>query len=183
MKAVLIMSAWVGLGWLWVHRKDFKGIDFTFTEKITFRSIIDMIIMSPLVILLMMIIYLSSFIGITFNLWNTAKEFIDITYRFIPFRLKRKWLYHVAESENLYFTTYYIKWAPKELEPIIIQYYIDNNCRIDSDAFDLLKNGQWKWTYLNEASKKRDLFDYESEWLKEFIATERERKINEILDL
>jgi hypothetical protein len=181
MKAVLIMSAWVGLGWLWCQRKDFKGIDFTFTEKII-RSIIDIIIMSPIVILLLLFIYLSSVIGIAFNLWNIAEEFLDISYRFIPFRLKKKWLKHVAESENLYFTNY-IKWTPKELEPIIIQYFIDKNYRFDSDALELLKNDQWKWTYLNEASKKRDLFDYESEWLKEFIATERERKINEILDL
>ena len=182
---LIIIIIWTASGWYYSNTNYFKGIFnnplFVDNIKINSKAIFDFIVILPLFIFLVTIIYTVSFFAILFKCWDLCEDVMDITYRFMPNFLKKKWLLHLSEPDKGYIASY-MEYTPAKLQEIIIDFFIKNEFNFDEYYFNLIKTDMLKWKYL-DSKFHRELLTYEKEWLVEFTVSERERKINQILDL
>lgn len=176
MTLIIFIVIWGLIGYLYSQTDEFDGID---REQITLKGIFDFIIILPIFIVLFGLMYFATLIGIGFNYYKLCDDVIDVTYIALPRFLKRKWLIHISDEGNPAFHDY-IKHTPAKLQELIIQHYISNNYYFSQEDFNLLKTDLLKWNYL-DAKSKFGLNNWEKEWLVEFTARERDRKIDQIL--
>lgn len=148
------------------------------------KNIGKIIYILPMIIIIPIFVYLLCMFCLIFNFWlDAASDMIDSIYPvLLPF-YKKKWInFYLNKNQKSVDTYELIKYSNKELQRIIIQDYIKKNMWFNQTTFIALKDGNDKWEYLNLKSTKRGLNDWEKLWLKEFIALERDRKIDEIFN-
>jgi hypothetical protein len=171
---LIIIVFWSILGFYYTGTDMFEGVNF---DDITPKGIFDLISILPIFIVLYSILYVTSLIGIGFNYYELCDDMVDVTYITLPRYFKKKWLIHISKEDNPRLHGC-MKSTPAKLQEYIVQHYISNNFYFSQDDFKLLKTDLLKWNYINW---KKELNSWEKDWLVEFTARERERKINQIL--
>ena len=77
---------------------------------------------------------------------------------------------------------FYLEKTPAKLQYIIVDWHIDNIISFNETKFKEIKDNQLRWKYIDFMSKHRQLTIWESDWLKQYTADERDRKIDSILN-
>lgn len=179
MKILILIIIWGLIGWWYSNTELFEGLD----KKLKLRTIIDLIIILPLFAGTFILLYSSCFFGLLFNIEYLIDKSDDIMYQFMPLPLKRKMLFYFRKTQGTIYISY-LSQTPAKLQSIIIDSYIQRNQPLNNEAFEELKTDSLKLEYLDKKSKTEiKKYSWEEEWFKEFTARERERKINEILDI
>jgi len=148
-----------------------------------FKSIICLIVILPLMVCILSFIWLLAILGLMYKISSVDIEMTDLCWYCIPGKLKIKWInYWISYKENKQHLIPYLEKCSEYIQEIIITDFISNKIEINEEDFNSIKNDILKWTYLNGISKL-ELKEWAENWLKIYITAERNRKINEILDL
>ena len=189
MIAIIVIVVWGIIGWLYSRADFYDGIDKDKLKKLNLRAILDLLVILPIFISLFSYAYLSTIIAITFNWYKmTEPDFIRVFFGFVPNKLKKRFLHNVINQDikgyagQKFYIIDYLEKTPAKLQSIIVDWHIDNNRRFDAHKFKEIKDNYLQWKYIDCTSKYRQLTVWESDWLKQYIADERDRKIDSILN-
>jgi hypothetical protein len=173
--------------YFFVDTKYFKSSDIYDFPVITiinysFKNIICLIVILPIMIIILSFMWAVTILMLRYKISSVDNEAIKLCWYFISEKLKIKWInYCISNKKNN--LEEWLEQSSEYIQEIIIIHFISIKKGITEENFNHIKNDVLKWTYLESMSKQGELKEWAKKWLQIYIIAERDRKINEILDL